>query len=208
MSVFELKGDGEFLVAGLVDMGLLNESFFVEKDNPNPICRWEKAKCWHEIELQTYPGFNHVEGTTSYFNDVIHARNAVQGIGIIISDDAKTRLSPYVFHECAFLPINLLESPQNYWFMYITNILDCIDVEKSQFRTNRFSPKSVKYYSFDVEKIENTYLFRLPGHYDYLEDRDFATSRFLQLAKELDLKGFEFWECNKPGKDPIVIGVD
>jgi hypothetical protein len=208
MEIFRLQGDGEYLVAGFLEHQDKVEDFFVEYKNSDPMCRLKRSQEWYEIVLQPYPGFNHKQGQDFYFGDVIRARNIVQGAGIMISDFAKTRLEPYIQHECAFLPVNLLQAPQKYWFIYITNILDALNIEKSQFKSNRFSPKTVKYYSFDSNQLENVYLFRLPGHFDYLGDRDFATLRFLELTQKLELKGFEFWDCNNPHKDPIVTGID
>jgi hypothetical protein len=208
MLVFRLKGDGEYVTAfpELTEEVLIVEDFLAERNNPDPMCRWRKAEEWKEIELQSYPGYNYKEGEAFHFNDAINASNSVLGAGIIVSDQAKLELTPHIKHECIFLPVNLTQAPQKYWMMYITNVLDCLNIKNSKFSHIRFPPKGVRHYSFDVEKLEKVHLFRLPGHFDYLEDRDFATQRFLDLTRKLGIRGFEFWELNKPGQDPIVTG--
>ncbi len=209
MLVFRLKGGSEYVIAflpQLMEEVLLVKDFLAERNNSDPMCRLRKAEEWEEIELQPYPGYNYKEGEPFHFNDVINASNSVLGAGIIVSDHAKLKLAPHIKHECVFLPVNLMPAPQKYWMMYITNVLDCLNIKNSKFSHIRFPPKGVRHYSFDVEKLENVHLFRLPGHFDYLEDRDFATQQFLDLTQMLGIRGFEFWELNKPGQDPIVTG--
>lgn len=209
MLIFRLKGDGEYVTAAppeRMEEVLLVKDFLAERNNSDPMCRWRKAEEWEEIELQPYPGYNYKEGEPFHFNDVISASNSVLGAGIVVSNQAKVKLVPHIEHECVFLPVNLTQAPQKYWMMYIANVLDCLDVKNSRFSHIRIPPKGVRHYSFDIEKLENVHLFRLPGHFDYLEDRDFATQRFLDLTQKLEIRGFEFWELNKPGQDPIVTG--
>jgi len=209
MLIFKLEGDGEYVTAappGMLEMVVLVKDFLAERNNPDPMCRWRKAEEWEEIELQPYPGFNYKEGEPFNFNDVISASNSVLGADIIVNNQTKLKLAPYLEHECVFLPVNLTQAPQKYWMMYITNVLDCLNIKNSKFSHIRFPPKGIRRYSFDVEKLENVHLFRLPGHFDYLEARDFATQRFLDLTLKLEIRGFEFWELNKPGQDPIVTG--
>lgn len=209
MLVFGLRGGSEYVTAfppQLMEEVLLVEDFLAERNNPDSMCRWRKAEEWKEIELRPYPGYNYKEGEAFHFNDVINASNSVLGAGIIVSNRAKLELAPHIERECVFLPVNLTQAPQKYWMMYITNVLDCLNIKNSKFSHIRFPPKGVRYYSFDVEKLENVHLFRLSGHFDYLEDRDFATQRFLDLTQKLGIRGFEFWELNKPDQDPIVTG--
>jgi hypothetical protein len=209
MLVFKLEGDGEYVTAalpGMLEMVVLVKDFLAERNNPDPMCRWRKAEEWEEMELHPYPGFNYKEGEPFYFNDVINASNSVLGADTIVSDQAKLELAPHIEHECVFLPVNLMGAPQKYWMMYVTHVLDCLDIRNSKFSHIRNPPKGIAHYSFNVEKLEDVYLFRLPGHFDYLEPRDFATQRFLDLTRKLGIRGFEFWELNKPGQDPIVTG--
>jgi hypothetical protein len=208
MRIFRLRGGSEYVAASLA--GSLEQAivmnFLAERDNPDPMCRCKKADEWNEIALQPHPGYNHQPSQNLHFNDAINASNAVQGASIIVSDHAKQLLIPHVSGECVFLPVRLEQAPQKYWLMYVTNVLDCLNVKDSKFIRRRFPPNGVKYYTFEADKLENIYLFRFPGHFDYLEDKDFATQRFLDLIQQLGLSGFEFWELNKSEQDPIVTG--
>lgn len=207
MTVYRIKGDGEFFIARLpeeLSQGL-GTDFLAEYNDASPNSRRQKAQEWSEIPLQLYKGFTTDKtGQSTLFLDAINACNVVQGAEIIVSNSAKNKIEDYVKGECIFLPVNLLGAPQKYWLLYVTNILDCLVIKDSKLHKNRYSPKSVRHYSFDEKKLENTYLFRLPGHLGYLEDKDFSTSCFLNLVKNEEIRGFEFWFCNKPEDDPIV----
>jgi hypothetical protein len=209
MIIFKLRGDSEFIAAAkpeAMNSIVTVENFLAERDNSDPMCRWEKAKEWKEIDLLPYPGYSYEEGEPFRFNDVISAGASILGASIIVSDQARLKLMPYIGKECVFLPVHLLQAPQKYWMIYITNILDCLNIKDSKFTNKLYPPRRIKHYSFDIKKLANVYLFRLPGHFDYLDDKDLATQRFLDLTQNLGIGGFEFWDLNKPDQDPIVTG--
>ena len=206
MRIYRIKGDGEYESPFWASDEEEKDdgSFWAERDNHDLQSRRKKASDWKKIKLK----FNSVSSDKQIrdidFNlpDSINIFSLKQGLEMIVSDTAKQKLYPYIKHECAFLPVDLVDISSEYWVLYVTNILDCLDIRNSKF--GRYKPKRIRKYAFEVNKISKTYLFRLPGHYDYLVDRDFASQLFLNLVQDLELRGFEFWECNNLGQEPIV----
>jgi hypothetical protein len=206
--VYKLKGDSIHIEprwpAGeeRQDHGL----FYAERGNADLDCRLKFATTWETIRLfPHHSSFTGSEGeckTDEHFPDAINISYIYHGVRMIISEKSRQLLQPFIGSESVFLPVILEQSPEKYWALYVTKILDCLDVERSKF--GRMLPKSIRQYHFLEEKLKDTYLFRLPGHYDFLDSNDFATQAFLNLVLDLGLNGFEFWECNKPCQDPIV----
>lgn len=204
MCIYRLKGDGTHLWPNwLPDEERVDHGFFfAERENADPDCRLKIARTWENIRLFPYPSDETKHKIEQYFPDAIGISYVYHGIRTIVSEKARQLLKPFISSECVFLPMTLEQSPQKYWVLYVTNILDCLDSKQSKF--GRMTPKGIRSYHFLEEKLENTYLFRLPGHYEYLDSHDFATPAFLNLVQDLKIHGFKFWECNRPGQVPIV----
>ena len=62
----------------------------------------------------------------------------------------------------------------------------------------------VRKYAFEENKISNSYFFYLFKHFEYLIDRDVSSQLSPNLVQALEFRGFEFWECNNLGQEPIV----
>lgn len=204
MVVYRLRGDS---ITVFPDWAVGEEKrdhdfFYAERGSTDPECRLKAANMWKSIRLVPFADTAKKDVEGENLPDAINITYIYHGIGIIVSEHAKQLLEPFLQNECVFLPMILENSSQRYWVLYITKILDCLDEERSKF--GRISPKSIRKYFFHEEMLENTYLFRLPGFHEYLDSNDFATQSFLDLVQRLNIHGFEFWECNKPGQDPIV----
>lgn len=107
----------------------------------------------------------------------------------MLSQTAYECIKPYIENEM-FEPVrcNWIDGNLRGWEYGIRlKRLDCIDLEKSQYKDMSGWLMFTKYI-FDTNKLKNTFLFKIPG-----ESSVFSTSSFCELVKEKKLTGFKFY---------------
>lgn len=172
--------------------------FMPERNSPNLSSRIKVIQNWRLIEVSSFSREDYEAGIEGLvFLDAVSYSAPLMGFHTLVSNSAKEKLEPYIKDECAFLPLTLVGAPEQYWVLYVTKIVNCLDMSRSKF--GKFSPRSIRLYFFHEENISSRYLFRLPGpaHLDYMSTDDFATEAFRALVNELDISGFTFIEPPK-----------
>ncbi len=106
---------------------------------------------------------------------------------------AKNILLPYLKEEVEVLPLH--EKAPDYVILNIINVIDCLDVDACVFdralSDNRIS--RVETYAFHQEKLDDTFLFRIPQP---AVQPIFGTARFRELVQRHHLTGAEFRPLN------------
>lgn len=87
--------------------------------------------------------------------------------------------------------------------MWIRKVIPALDRSRAKVtelkylptKSGREHPLRIDRYAFLDDAIRGHYLFRLPG-LDYSEEsmRDFATSEFVDLTRDLNISGFNFFK--------------
>lgn len=85
-----------------------------------------KANSWQQIELVRPRGYKGKKLT-----DIIHF---APGSRFVLSERAVDNLYALIEDDVELLPVSVEGQP--YWFMYVTTVLDCIDYDKSSYRTH------------------------------------------------------------------------
>ena len=107
----------------------------------------------------------------------------------IFSDRVKDVIEEMIGNSVEFLPTITDEGV--FWLVNITNVVNCIDYEKSQFRSFSSSGRIMVFekYSFVEEKVRNEDIFRIVDMPYY---RPFVSDRFKEVIEANDFKGFIF----------------
>jgi hypothetical protein len=115
--------------------------------------------------------------------------NVNHNIHPVFSDRAKQLLAPHLQGLGQWIEL-VSEQDPTYWLFYITNVLDALDVEKSELK--RFSDGGVMRivsYVFKPEAVRDQMLFTLPQRPG---TNRCVTDRFVEIAKANGLTGVEF----------------
>jgi hypothetical protein len=190
----------------------------LERKVSEMICPEEDAPAEHQQQCrQTPPDFNaYLYYQCKYRRqpkkgsnwDVIGGGGL--GFGNFVSERVMHLLKPHIGHECDFLPVEMRGIDGQYYGMWVRNIVDAMDEEKSVLNayTRESAPHLKDFWMpvFKTELIKDRYLFRLPGNkYWGASLYDFATERFLQLVTDLGIYGFEFCDGVPLYRDTIYI---
>lgn len=87
----------------------------------------------------------------------------------------------------------------DFYAINITNIIDCIDYEKSKYKTFRDGKRIMRFtkYVFDEKKIKGVNIFKIK---DEILKRPFVSENFRNRVLENNLTGFKFelaWDSDK-----------
>lgn len=136
-----------------------------KKENWNPV----KVKRMYDREFSNTPGLSpHIP---------VFDEKAISVLGDLIIGNAE------------ILPIDCENG--KFYAINVTNVIDCIDYEKSQFRTFRDGKRIMKFekYVFIKEKIEGMNLFKIK---DEPLKRPFVSEKFREKVIDNNLIGFKF----------------
>lgn len=110
----------------------------------------------------------------------------------VVSSRAKTVLQPLTVDQCEFLPLIEIQGEQ-YYAINVTNIIDCLDIERSDVRYFTGEPKrimAIHQFIFDEHKIPGTaVIFKIP---DLLTTIPFVTKPFVDAVIANHLTGAAF----------------
>lgn len=192
MKAFLMSGrmSDVYLKADLKETSSLGARWYPELDSGDISARELVVPNWTPISMWFVAPD---DGRRPRFTDAV-GYGAIRGIGTFVSARARDVLAPVVASECHFLPVEVRDAPTRYYAMYVTRLLDCLDVARSRFGrppTNLPAPISVPRL---IDSRVSGFLFRLVGGCGYQFDYDFATERFVELSRSLGLSGFRYRE--------------
>ena len=158
---------------------------------------FEPAEKWDWNRMRSFDGRNHKETwepikiirmepeLEQEFGDFPCFSDGVQ----IFSDRVIDVIEEMIGNSVEFLPTITDEGV--FWLVNITNVVNCIDYEKSQFRSFSSSGRIMVFekYSFVEEKVRNEDIFRIVDMPYY---RPFVSDRFKEVIEANDFKGFIF----------------
>lgn len=109
----------------------------------------------------------------------------------VLSICAVEKLAPYLNDNVEVLPIHCIKG--DYCIINVTNVIDCIDYEKSEVKRFKSSGRIMRFikYSFKPETIRNEHIFKIA---DYAGGHVFVSDEFKNIVEASDLKGFLFEE--------------
>lgn len=115
------------------------------------------------------------------------------GFECIVSESARDKLAPYLKDECSFIPVAVSGVPQPYYILWVHQIEDALDEERSRLGDDDFVPGKKRPFRavFHLDQIKATYLFRVP-QWKYEMDCDLALKPFRELVYDLKITGFTF----------------
>lgn len=131
----------------------------------NPI----KVKRMYDREFSNTPGFSaHIP---------VFDEKALSSLRDLIEDNAEV------------LPLDCEEG--DFYAINVTNVLDCIDYDKSQYKTFRDGKRIMRFtkYVFNPEKVTSQNLFKIS---DEPLKRPFVSDKFRKRIIECGLTGFVF----------------
>jgi len=112
----------------------------------------------------------------------------IEGVGIVMTQRAIDALNPLLGKSVEKLP--LVTFKQAMYFVNITESIDCLDEEKTEFRLSAVTQTRVgiNKFAFDAEKIKNKHIFKIKGFWY----NTFVSDEFQKTCKENDLQGVDF----------------
>jgi len=112
----------------------------------------------------------------------------IEDVGIVMTQRAIDALNPLLGKSIEKLP--LVTFKQAMYFVHITESLDCLDDEKTEYRLSAVTQTKVgiNKFAFDVGKIKNKHIFKIKGFWY----NTFVSDEFQKICKENDLQGVDF----------------
>lgn len=133
--------------------------------------------------------------------------NTWRGKSYIISQNMIDKIGYVLEKYGIFLPLEVVDREEKLYRYWVTNELECIDKKKSKidksWSSNYFMINKL---IIDKSKYDGSMIFRIKDK-DYASNKYFVTEDFIDLIKEHNLKGFQFYRCN-PGKTKLYYGDD
>lgn len=106
----------------------------------------------------------------------------------VISKRVREIIEPFVANEVEFLP--LVHDELELYMMNITNILDCVDYDRSEVRLSVGKMAGFEHIVFDFSKIPSeTYLFKVR---EIAKTKAFLTEKFKELIESHKIKDLDF----------------
>lgn len=145
------------------------------------------------------------EGKARFFtSDALSSPHRTFGVDTFVSAKAREKLESHLLGECEFLPVVMENVQQPYFALWVTRVVDALDRDRAKLTPLTYLPGKggaahplrIDRYAFTPQRTADLHLFRLPGR-DLAEQsmNDFATDKFVGLAKELGLSGFQFYSA-------------
>ena len=116
---------------------------------------------------------------------------SVEVSSFILNERSYKILYPYIKNEVQIFKIK--SENDNLYVVNITNIIDCLDYDKSKIKRFPSSGRVMRVikYAFKIEKLKNATIFKLP---DFPKGISYVTEEFKKVVEENNIKGFKFKE--------------
>lgn len=116
---------------------------------------------------------------------------SVEVSSFILNERSYKILYPYIKNEVQIFKIK--SENDNLYVVNITNIIDCLDYDKSEIKRFPSSGRVMRVikYVFKIEKLKNATIFKLP---EFLKGISYVTEEFKKVVEENNIKGFKFKE--------------
>lgn len=116
---------------------------------------------------------------------------SVEVSSFILNEKSYKILYPYIKNEAQIFKVKC--ENDNLYVVNITNIIDCLDYDKSEIKHFPSSGRVMRVvnYVFKIEKLKNTTIFKLP---EFPKGISYVTDRFKNIVEENNIKGFKFKE--------------
>ena len=116
---------------------------------------------------------------------------SVEVSSFILNERSYKILYPYIKNEVQIFKIK--SENDNLYVVNITNIIDCLDYDKSKIKRFPSSGRVMRVikYAFKIEKLKNATIFNLP---DFPKGISYVTEEFKKVVEENNIKGFKFKE--------------
>lgn len=107
----------------------------------------------------------------------------------VLDDKAIAILQDLLKGNAEILPLNCKEG--DFFAINVTNILDCVDYKKSEYKTFRDGKRIMRFikYVFKPQELISQHLFKIP---DEVLKRPFVSDEFRNRVLESGLSGFVF----------------
>jgi len=133
--------------------------------------------------------------------------NTWRGSSYIISQNMIDKIGGILDKYGIFLPLEVVDRKEKLYRYWVTNELECLDKEKSKIdRSWNNNHLSINKLIINENKYDGSMIFRIKDK-DYVDNEYFVTEEFIELVKEHNLKGFQFYRCN-PGFTELYYGDD
>lgn len=112
---------------------------------------------------------------------------SVEVSSFILNEKSYKILYPYIKNEVQIFKIK--SENDNLYVVNITNIIDCLDYDKSEIKRFPSSGRVMRVikYVFKIEKLKNTTIFKLP---ECPKGISYVTEEFKKVVEENNIKGF------------------
>ena len=118
--------------------------------------------------------------------------------GRYISHKAKEALSDIWDKHVSLYPVFVQEAPDpRYYMMVCQTVLDCLDLEKSEFaRRSNGVPYLLKHWVFDESAVGDAEIFRFVDRFpkSAMGYENYVSEEFVRRVTEAKLTGFCFWK--------------
>lgn len=146
------------------------------------LCVWEPVV----LRMSTYKG----KPDPRRLKD-IHGFSAFAGLAMIVSQRCRDVLQHEFPGAAMYLPVEVLGAPQQYWALWVTEVVDALDLEQSQITEIAPTLKRVSIRQYQEDVIANYAMFRLPMVYG---ESDHVTDEFRTIVEKHGLTNFGFWD--------------
>ena len=116
---------------------------------------------------------------------------SVEVSSFILNEKSYKILYPYIKNEAQIFKVKC--ENDNLYVVNITNIIDCLDYDKSEIKRFPSSGRVMRVikYVFKIEKLRNTTIFKLP---EFPKGISYVTENFKNIVEKNNIKGFKFKE--------------
>lgn len=110
---------------------------------------------------------------------------------LVIDEEAVNVLKKYIDLYGELLPLELKEKEKSFYIFNVTNVVDCLDEEKSEFHILGYSKKitNVRKPIFKEDIVKNNDIFRIPRHG---KSFTFISDDLKKYIESSGLTGFNF----------------
>lgn len=118
----------------------------------------------------------------------------IRSFSCVVSDNARRLISEHT-NEVAFVPIDIVGAPSQYFAFWVTNVLDIVDRKRSVL--DEYPPGAGRFRivrsAFKGHDGQVSLAVRQARH-NYWFVRDYVTRAFVDLVRSRKLTGFEFYD--------------
>jgi hypothetical protein len=156
--------------------------------NKDTAARRSVLGVWNSVvlELRTHKG----KPDPKRLKD-IHGFSGYAGLSSVVSDRCRVVLQNEFPDSALYLPVEIEGLAQRYWALWITDVVDALDLDRSQLTTIAPTLTRVGIRCYREEAVESHPLFRLPMVYG---EPDHVTDQFKAVIEKYKLTNFLFWD--------------